>query len=140
MTPSPCFLNSIFAKLDSHVKDNKILIRSEVLQDGFVSSSLKREAILKEGGGGRRHVLWGGWHFYQWVAHGGLAHGWGRWYGEGLEHLPIRGGELGGKEMADGGPVAWMREKAMFVFVCVCVWERERERERSERQRYHFPL
>lgn len=33
------------------------MIWSEVLQDGLVSSSLKREVILEERGGGRRHVF-----------------------------------------------------------------------------------
>ncbi|KAF3438514.1 hypothetical protein FNV43_RR21276 [Rhamnella rubrinervis] len=41
-------VDSVLAKLDRHVKDAEILIRSGVLQDGFVVGSSKREAVRAE--------------------------------------------------------------------------------------------
>ncbi|KAI4343567.1 hypothetical protein L6164_010901 [Bauhinia variegata] len=41
-------IDSVLAKLDRHVKDCEILFKSGVLQDGAVSSSSKREAVLSE--------------------------------------------------------------------------------------------
>ncbi|GLT39945.1 hypothetical protein SLA2020_141100 [Shorea laevis] len=41
-------IDSVLAKLDRHIKDSEILIRSGVLQDGVVSSSSTKEAVRVE--------------------------------------------------------------------------------------------
>ncbi|CAM8912610.1 unnamed protein product [Rhodiola kirilowii] len=38
-------IDSIIARLDRHIRDGEILIKSGVLQDGIVSGSSKREAV-----------------------------------------------------------------------------------------------
>ncbi|XWS60214.1 hypothetical protein CRYUN_Cryun07bG0016300 [Craigia yunnanensis] len=41
-------IDAVLAKSDRHIKDSEILIRSGILQDGAVSTSSKKEAVLVE--------------------------------------------------------------------------------------------